>query len=207
VVVSLNRWSADTFAYDRGSVVIIDPATDMVTQQVVLGDLKNCEGLDYVEATKSVLVACGRIVRLARASAGVGCGGRGHAHDARRPVAHHLRGRVSDAARDVLVGDVAAVRDQPAARVHVHAGQLQPQRARPPLLLRFHHGRDDVVRDASPFDMGRPAGASGRLLVPDANAAMPRIHVYDVSGAAPTEGQAFVSDSANGLPPREIAWY
>ena len=37
---------------------------------------------------------------------------------------------------------------------------------------------------------------------------MPRIHVFDTTGAgAPTESSAFVADSVNGLPPREIAWY
>jgi hypothetical protein len=53
-----------------------------------------------------------------------------------------------------------------------------------------------------------PAGGNGRLLVPDANATMPRVHVYDIQGAGPpTESLAFVADTANGLPPRQIAWY
>ena len=61
---------------------------------------------------------------------------------------------------------------------------------------------------AAPYNLGRPAGGNGRLLVPDGDMAMPRIHVYDVSGAgAPTEGTAFMADTVNGLPPREIAWY
>jgi len=36
---------------------------------------------------------------------------------------------------------------------------------------------------------------------------MPRIHVFDVSGATPTETQTFATDTVNGLPPREVAWY
>jgi hypothetical protein len=61
---------------------------------------------------------------------------------------------------------------------------------------------------STPFDLGIPAGGNGRLLVPDANAAMPRVHVYDVRGAGlPAEDLAFVADTVNGLPPRQIAWY
>jgi hypothetical protein len=61
---------------------------------------------------------------------------------------------------------------------------------------------------ASPFDLGKPVGGNGRLLIPDANASMPRIHVFDARGAGvPTEELSFVADTVNGLPPREIGWY
>ena len=207
VVVSLNRWSAATFAYDRGSVVIIDPATDMVTQQVVLGDLKNCEGLDYVEATKSVLVACG--------------GSFGSPEQALESGVAVVDMRTTPAALSRVISAVAFqtppvtflwVMSLPSATSPLRAftstlGSFSPSAPDRLYYFDFITGGTMSFGTASPFDMGRPAGASGRLLVPDANAAMPRIHVYDVSGTAPTEGQAFVSDSANGLPPREIAWY
>src|SRR5204862_5093408 len=58
------------------------------------------------------------------------------------------------------------------------------------------------------FDLGMPAGGNGRLLVPDANSATPRVHVYDIQGGgAPTESVAFVPDTTYGLPPRQVAWY
>jgi hypothetical protein len=58
------------------------------------------------------------------------------------------------------------------------------------------------------FNLGRPALAGARLLVPDALASTPRIHVYDVTGTGvPAETSAFVADTVNGLPPREIAAY
>ena len=61
---------------------------------------------------------------------------------------------------------------------------------------------------ASPFDLGKPAGGNGRLLLPDAKASAPRVHVFDASGAGvPTETTAFVPDAASGLPPREVGWY
>jgi hypothetical protein len=61
---------------------------------------------------------------------------------------------------------------------------------------------------ATPFDLGRPAAGNGRFLMPDANAATPRIHVYDARAAgASTLELSFVADTVNGLPPREVAWY
>jgi len=62
---------------------------------------------------------------------------------------------------------------------------------------------------ASPFDLGRPAvTGTGRLLLPDATMAMPRVHVYDARGTgAPVKELSFVADTANGLLPREIAAY
>ncbi len=62
---------------------------------------------------------------------------------------------------------------------------------------------------ATPFDLGRPAvTGTGRLLMPDATMSMPRVHVYDARGTgAPVKELSFVADTANGLPPREIAAY
>ena len=45
---------------------------------------------------------------------------------------------------------------------------------------------------ATPFDLGRPAAGNGRLLMPDANAATPRIHVYDARGAGRADRGAVV---------------
>ena len=58
-------------------------------------------------------------------------------------------------------------------------------------------------------NLGRAAFvASGRVLIPDARTAMPRVRSFDVRGAgAPVEAQAFVADTAGGFPPREIAAY
>ena len=44
VVVTLNRWNADFYTYAKGSVVIIDPETDRVIQNLPLGDLKTAKG-------------------------------------------------------------------------------------------------------------------------------------------------------------------
>ena len=85
VVVTLNHLNATNYTYGAGSLVVIDPATDQVVQHLALGGLKNCEGLDYVPATKTVLVACGGLVRFDRAGAGVGRRGGRHLHDAGAP--------------------------------------------------------------------------------------------------------------------------
>src|SRR4029077_13168124 len=59
VVVTLNRWNANDYTNDVSSIVIIDPATDQVVQHLDLGGLINCEGMDVMAATKTLLVACG----------------------------------------------------------------------------------------------------------------------------------------------------
>jgi len=86
------------------------------------------------------------------------------------------------------------------------AGPPQRRRPPPPVLRDAHEGRDRDATDA--LQRAQRLLVRGRLLVPDAKASAPRVHVFDASGAgAPTETAAFVPDSANGLPPREIAWY
>ena len=45
--------------YGDGQVIVIDPATDAVVASVALTGLTDCEGMDYVAATQTLLVACG----------------------------------------------------------------------------------------------------------------------------------------------------
>ena len=40
-------------------MVVIDPATDTVTASVSVTGLYDCEGMNYLAATKTLLVACG----------------------------------------------------------------------------------------------------------------------------------------------------
>ena len=58
-MVTLNSTTPSyPYTYGEGRLVVIDPATDTVTQSLALTGLKNCEGLDYLPAAKVVLVAC-----------------------------------------------------------------------------------------------------------------------------------------------------
>ncbi len=56
------------------------------------------------------------------------------------------------------------------------------------------------------FNLGRTAfqATPPTLLVPDADAAHPLVHVLDLGGAAQIDVDA---NPSQHLPPREIAWY
>ena len=59
VIVSLNQIDASYASYGDGAIVIIDPTTNMVTVSVALPGLYDCEGMDFVPAAHTLLVACG----------------------------------------------------------------------------------------------------------------------------------------------------
>ena len=59
VVVSLNEADAKFYAYGEGHLVVVDPATDAVTQDLALTGLKGCEGMTYLADSKLLLVVCG----------------------------------------------------------------------------------------------------------------------------------------------------
>ena len=59
VVVSLNENDQGFANYGEGKILVVDPATDKVTAAVALTGLANCSGMSYVDAQKTLLVACG----------------------------------------------------------------------------------------------------------------------------------------------------
>jgi hypothetical protein len=207
VVVTLNRWNADFFTYAKGSVVIIDPDTDRVVQNLPLGDLRNCEGLDVLPATKTVLVACGGSYGVEQAIES------GIAVIDMSTTPATLARIISGVAFPTPPVTFAWVVPLPSATSPTRAftstmGSFTPSVPDHLYFFDYVSGGTTSFGTASPFDLGKPAGTNGRLLVPDAKASMPRIHVFDATGTgAPTESSAFVADSVNGLPPREIAWY
>jgi hypothetical protein len=208
VVVTLNRWNADFYTYDKGSVVIIDPETDRVVQHLSLGDLKNCEGLDVLPATKTVLVACG--------------GSFGSVEQALESGIAVIDMSTTPASLARIISSVAfptppvtfawAVpmpsASNPTRALTSTIGSFSPSVPDRLYVVDYVNGGTMSFGTTSPFDLGKPAAANGRLFVPDASASMPRIHVFDATGAgAPTESSAFAADTVNGLPPREVAWY
>jgi hypothetical protein len=207
VVVTLNRWNAGSFTYAKGSVVIIDPDTDRVLQQLPLGDLKNCEGLDVLPATKTVLVACGGSYGVEQAIES------GIAVIDLSATPAKLARIISGVAFPTPPVTFAWAVAMPSASSPTRAftstmGSFTPSVPDHLYFFDYLTGTTMSFGSASPFDLGKPAGANGRLVIPDANAAMPRIHVFDANGAGvPTESSAFVADTVNGLPPREVAWY
>jgi hypothetical protein len=207
VVVTLNRWNADSFSYARGSIVIIDPATDRVVQQLPLGDLRNCEGLDVLPATKTVIVACGGSYGVEQALES------GIAVIDMSTTPATLARIISAVAFPTPPVTFAWAVPMPSASNPTRAftstmGSFRPSVPDHLYVFDYVTGGTMSFGSTSPFDLGKPAAANGRLLVPDASASLPRIHVFDATGAGmPTESSSFVADTVNGLPPREVAWY
>jgi hypothetical protein len=207
VVVTLDRWNQNNYLYGPASVVIIDPATDQVVQNIALGSLKNCEGMDYLPGTKTVLVSCGGTFGSVEQALESG-------------IAVIDMSTTPATLSRILLGTVfptppvtfAWVLALPSAGSATRAftstlGSFSP--SVPDTLYQFDFvaGTTKSFATGTPFDLGIPAGGGGHLLVPDANASSPQIHVYDITGAAAVEAFSFVADTANGLPPRQIAWY
>ena len=58
VYVTLTHASLDFKTFGSGKIVVIDGATDQVTTSIAVDPYKNCSGLDYVPASKTLYVAC-----------------------------------------------------------------------------------------------------------------------------------------------------
>jgi hypothetical protein len=215
VVVSLNEASDfptdlnGSITYAGGHLVVIDPATDTVTQDLALGELKGCEAMTYLADDKLLLVVCG------------GSFGADPAADS-GIVPVDLSGSTA-----VLAGPISAVAFEDRAVSFQGIAALAAGGKRQAFvntLGAFATASSDAIPDAAlvvdlngataaaiasstAYDLGAPALAGTRLLLPDATASMPRLRVVDVGVATPTEAAAFVTDATNGLPPRLVAAY
>ena len=185
VVVTLNRLNDATYANGASSLIVIDPATDQVVQQLSLGGLKNCEGLDYLHDDPHGAGRVRRAVRLERAGAGIGR--RRWSTSPRRPTT--LTRTISAVAFTTPPVTFAWVIALPSASNGTRAftttmGSFSP--SAPDCLHQFDFvtGGTMSFGSASPFDSGALGRGNGKPPMPDANAATPRIHVFDVTGSA-----------------------
>jgi hypothetical protein len=208
VVVTLNRWNANDYTNDVSSVAVIDPASDQVVQNLSLAPLINCEGLDYLATTKTLLVACGGSFGSVEQALQSGVA----VIDMSATPATLTRIIASEAFPTSPV-TFAWVLALPSASSGTRAftatlGSFSPSVPDTLYAFDFVGGTTMSFGTGGAFNLGIPAGGNGRLLVPDADASTPRVHVFDIRGAgAPTETLAFVPDTVNGLPPRVVAWY
>jgi hypothetical protein len=206
VMVTLDSSSATyPYVYGEGRLVVIDPELDAVTQSLPLGGLKNCEGIDYLPAAQVVLVSCngtyGSPDQLLESGVAV-------IDVATTPIT--LKQKIS--AQAFTGGPVtflwvlgAPTATQPNRAFTATLGSFggDPDQVQ---LFDFVSGTTKPILSSGAYNLGRPALAPGRLLVPDGIAAQPRIHVLDVTGT-PNELSAFTSDPDKGLPPVEVAGY
>jgi hypothetical protein len=211
VYVTLGNADAMFASAGEGAVVAIDPTTDNVVATTTLTGLKGCSAMAYLEATKTLFVACGgsfadadqaagsgiaeldlnvvppKLTRVTKASTFGGPPVTFFWVAAASPTRGFTTviGSLPDAAHNVAGTNDAAFAFDPAA------GAAMP-----------------LGLETGPFDMGRGILDGGLLLVPDATATKPLVHVFDVSGAgAPVETTSFDPDPARGLPPHELARY
>lgn len=205
VVVSLNEIDASYSAYGEGKVVVIDPATDHVVASVALTGLYDCQGMDYVPASKTLLVACGGSYRaedqpLQSGIAVVDLG-------ASPPS---LTRSISSVAFDDRPIDFAWVVALPptGGGTRAFAVTNDPNDIGPDALFAFDYvlGTATKFATSDPYTIGQPAGVSGLLMVPFATFSTPQIKLYGVSGV-PQATTGFASDPVTGLPPQAVAAY
>jgi hypothetical protein len=205
VAVSLNESDASSAAYGEGKVVVIDPATDQIVAGVALTGLYDCEGLTYVESTKTLLVSCG------------GAPG-GQDEPLQSGVAvldlgsspPNLIRAISSVAFDDRPVRLSAVVALPPAGGGTRAFTVtnDPSAIEADALFAFDYvlGSATKVATSDPGSFGRAAGVPGLLFVPDSQLSTPQIELFDVSGT-PQATTGFASDPVTGLPPREVAAY
>ena len=209
VAVTLNDQDANFAVFGEGRVVIIDPATDTVVQSLALTGLTDCEAMNVVPGTTTLLVSCGGAYTDTDPASASGIA----VVDVSGPTATPVRTFTGTA----LGGPVNFqwVVGQATASTTVAFTSLfgaaavgaTPEVPDTALAVDLGSGATTGVVMLPAYGIGRGAlDGAGHLVIPDAGSAQPRIHVYDVSGA-PTETSAFVADTVLNLPPREVAAY
>jgi hypothetical protein len=205
VVVSLNEIDANYVNYGEGKIAVIDPATDTVVAGIALTGLYDCEGMSYVDASKTLLVSCGGPYMaedqpLLSGIAVVDMSGT-------TPV---LKRVISGVAFDDQSINFSWVLAAPTAAggTRAFAGTNDPGFVKPDALYVFDYvvGTTSKLGTSDPYTMGTPANTASLLFVPEATFTSPRVQLFNITGT-PQAGNAFVSDAVNGLPPLQVGWY
>ncbi len=205
VVVSLNQVDASYKTYGDGEVIVIDPSTDTVVGSVTLPGLHDCEGMDYVASTQTLLVACGGTYLAANQPAQSG-------------IAVIDLGAAPPSVTTIVTG--AAFGNQPVnfswvlavppagGGTRAFASTNDPTLQAPDVLFAFDYvlGTATPIATSAPFTIG-PSGATGALLfVPEFLGSTPRVQLFDITGT-PQPSSAFAPDSVHNLSPVQVAWY
>jgi hypothetical protein len=203
VVVSLNEIDAAFATYGEGQLVVIDPATDQVSASLALTGLANCEGMAYVESTKTLLVACGGPFGGPATQSGIAVVDLSGS----TPALSHIVPSSAFDGRPLGVGWVLVL-PPTAGGTRAFAVTNDPNDTDPDALFAFDYvaGTATQFATSAAYTIGQPAGEPGLLVVPFSTRTMPQIQLYDV-GAAPQATTAFTSDPTTNLPPQEVAAY
>jgi hypothetical protein len=212
VFVTLASQDAGFKATGEGRVVVIDPATDAVTSTIALPGLKGCSALSYVDGSNEILVACGG--SFADADKQADGSGVATIDLSAAPPAVHVTKASALGGPPVQPVNFSWVVALSSTRAFTSTLGTFPAGSSPgtnDAALAFDPttgASTPITLEAAAGDLGRGALSGTKLLIPDADFAKPRIHVFDASGTgAPAETATVDPDPGKGMPPRELAWY
>jgi hypothetical protein len=205
VVVSLNEADASYKNYGDGKVIVIEPATDTVVASVTLAGLHDCDGMDYVASTQTLLVACGGTYMAANqpAQSGIAVVDLGASPPS---VTASFTGAVFGN-QPVNFSWVLAA--PPAGGgTRAFAATNDPNLVAPDVLFAFDYvlGTTTQLATSEPFTIGPPASTGPLLFVPEFLGSTPQVQLFDIT-STPQATTAFVPDSVNKLSPVQVAWY
>jgi hypothetical protein len=205
IVVSLNEIDGSYKTYGDGQVIVIDPATDTVVASVALAGLHNCEGMDYLAPTQTLLVACGGTYLAADQAAQSG-------------IAVVDLGISPPSVTKTISG--AAFGNQPVnfswvlaaspagGGTRAFAGTNDPKLVAPDVLFSLDYllGTTVQLATSDPFTIGPSAATASLLFVPEFLGSAPKVQLFDITGT-PQGTSAFPPDTVNNLSPVQVAWY
>jgi hypothetical protein len=206
IAVSLNEIDASFSTYGEGKVVFIDPATDTVTASVAVTGFYDCEAMDYIASSKTLLVACGGPYadpdQLTKSGIGV------IDLSVSPPQLTHT---ITSAAFGSQPVSFAWVLSAPtvASPSRAFASTSDPNDVNPDVLYAFDFAAGTATQfatSADPFSIGPSSATASLLFVPEALAASPKIQLFDITGT-PQPTISFSSDTVNKLSPTAVAWY
>jgi hypothetical protein len=205
IVVSLNEADASYKTYGDGQVIVIDPATDAVVTSVTLAGLHDCEGMDYVAATQTLLVACGGTYLAANQALQSGIA----VVDLGASPPSVTRTMTGPAFGNQPVNFSWVLAAPPAGGgTRAFAGTNDPNLVAPDVLFSFDYllGTTMQVTTSDPYSLGPSAATASLLFVPEFLGRTPRVQLFDITGT-PQATTAFAPDTVNNLSPVEVAWY
>jgi hypothetical protein len=208
VFVTLGSQDAKFLAAGEGRLVIIDPATDTVSDVAALPGLKGCSAMTVLG--EKLYVSCGG--SFADADQSTSSGIATVDLTARPALLTHVTKAAALGGHPINFSWVAALSATQAfaGTLGTFADATSGTPGTNDAVFAFDPTADTssvLALDAGAFDLGRAALGATTLFVPDAAAAKPRLHPFDVMATPPKETTAFDPEPSKGLPPREIAWY
>ncbi len=193
-------------AMSHGRVVIVDTATDKVTGTIDLPELANCGALTYVEAQKTLVVTCAGDYDQADSSLTSGLAfidlTQSPPVETRHALAAVFGGRALGAYSGIANDGTLGFAVTPGAFGGDPADRLWSFNVAAGTAAKVSDATDAFVLGSVLIDPGHQ-----QVLVTDAAAAKPRIHIYDYASGTATLKTDVEPEPTHHLPPRELAWY